>query len=128
MNQPEKSSIAENALEDFIITETQGFLVKLERELRPQPQFYALTGPGTHPGFYGAGKSETPDPVIEYIKSNYSPFEDKGHKEIILEVEDKAEKEPKKEKKQAKQTKTKQTKITSFTIKSNRKSSSHVMV
>jgi hypothetical protein len=113
----------ENALEDFIITETQGFLAKLERELRPQPQFYALTGPRTHPGFYGAGKSEAPDPVIEYIKSNCSPFQEKEHKEITIEIENKVEKEPKKEKKQTKQAKTKQTKITSFTIKSNRKSS-----
>lgn len=113
----------ENALEDFIITETQGFLVKLERELRPQPQFYALTGPGTHPGFYGAGKFETPDPVIEYIRSNCSPFkENEEHKEIIVDIENKVEKESKKEKKQAKQTKTKQTKITNFTIKSSRKS------
>jgi hypothetical protein len=113
----------ENALEDFIITETQGFLVKLERELRPQPQFYALTGPGTHPGFYGAGKYETPDPIIEYIRSNCSPFKgNEEHKEIIVEIESKVEKEPKKEKKQVKQTKTKQTKITNFTIKSNRKS------
>ncbi|CAI2172375.1 18137_t:CDS:2 [Funneliformis geosporum] len=39
----------ENALEEFIIAETQGFLVKLERELRPRPQFYALTRPGTNP-------------------------------------------------------------------------------
>ncbi|RIA93608.1 hypothetical protein C1645_761929 [Glomus cerebriforme] len=113
----------ENALEDFIITETQGFLVKLERELRPRPQFYALTGPGTYPGFYGAGKSETPGPVIEYIKSNCSPFkENEEHKEIIIEIEGKDEKESKKEKKQVKQTKTKQTKITNFTIKYNRKS------
>ncbi|CAG8591421.1 6275_t:CDS:2 [Funneliformis mosseae] len=78
----------ENALEEFIIAETQGFLVKLERELRPRPQFYALTRPGTHPGFYGAGRAETSDPIIEYIKSNNcSPFkEDEKNDEVTIEV------------------------------------------
>ncbi len=117
----ENSLENENALEEFIIAETQGFLVKLERELRPRPQFYALTRPGTHQGFYGAGRSEASNPIIEYIKSNTcNPFkETEDNKEVIVEID---EKEPKKEKKQAQQKKTKQTKITSFTIKSNRKS------
>ncbi|CAI2172162.1 2749_t:CDS:2 [Funneliformis geosporum] len=74
----------ENALEEFIIAETQGFLVKLERELRPRPQFYALTRPGTNPGFYGAGRTETSDPIIEYIKSNTcSPFKEKEKNEEV---------------------------------------------